>query len=122
MQLLTITRRSGEQIPINPAQVCYVRTTGANTTIYMANGEPIRVAVPAEELAAAIEAALGAEPGQRKHVAALEEPPPPGPEGLQGAPGAPQAAEDEPTEEEVAEVEGRAQRRQEAEEGHKGKK
>lgn len=122
MQLLTITRRSGEQIPINPAQVCYVRQTGLNSSVYMANGEPIRVAVPAAELAAAIERALNADSGDRKHVAALEEPAPPGPEGLQGAPGEPQAAEDGPTEEEVAEVEGKAQRRQEAEDGHKGKK
>jgi hypothetical protein len=125
MQWVTIKRRNGEEIPINPAMVCYVRGVGSVTTVALANGHEHRVAgITAAALAMAMEQAMDAEAGAKRHVPVIEEPPPPPPEsgapgGAPGAAEAPQAGEPNLGDEEAGREEGAAQRRQEAEPGDK---
>jgi hypothetical protein len=81
MQWVTIKRRSGEEIPINPAMVCYVRRVGSVTIVAMANGHEHRVSMEAPALAAAFVEAMGT---HAKEGPVLEEAPAP-----PDAPGAP---------------------------------
>ena len=130
VRFVTIRRRGGEAIPINPEMVCYMRQIGALTTIAMADGGSFRVEVPSGELVKAF-----IKGGDSVELEEPEKAPPaglaPAPEAL-GASGAqvptvgaatpaaePVEGEGDLTEEEEAELKGRAQRGQEAEPGQK---
>jgi hypothetical protein len=118
MQFLTIRRRGGEEIPINPLQVCYVRQMGAVTIVAMANGHEHRIQVPAVELVDRIEAAADASPSSSR--AMVQEPStPPGTEQAPPGPadGAP-AAEADPEDEEEARKQAAGSRKQEADGEH----
>jgi hypothetical protein len=100
MQFLLIKRRDGEEIPINPAAVSYVRRTGNVTGVHMADGASFRIASPVEEVMKAIEHAADASPSSKRHV--IEAEPIPTPGAPAPAPGTPPAAEVEEPELEAA--------------------
>ena len=130
MQFVTVNRRSGEAIPINPEMVCYMRQQGDFTTVAMANGVEHRIAISASALVEALEKASAGET-----VKPLEEQKRGDPPGLAAPPstgdpagnvvgelalagpappaGAPDTGDDGLTDEEQAELAGRAQRGQE---------
>jgi hypothetical protein len=92
MQFLMISRRDGEAIPINPAQVCFVRRVGAATSVAMADGQSFRVHASVEAVLKAIEHAADASPsGKRTTVEAEEPAPPEGPPVPEGTPPAAEA-------------------------------
>jgi hypothetical protein len=120
MRFVTIQRRSGEAIPVNPAMVCYVRQAGNLSTISFANGNDIRVEVDAKLLAQAFAEAFDGD-----ETELLKEPPRPGEPGAPPAEGAATAAGEAETadppkdDDEDAKAQGRAQRAQEADPGEK---
>lgn len=136
MQFVTVNRRSGEAIPINPEMVCYLRQQGDFTTVAMANGVEHRIALPASALVEALERASAGETVKPLEELKRGDPPglPPAPETVvnelalgdpnAAAPpaGEPETGDQGLTDEEQAELAGRAQRRQEGDDdkAHKG--
>ena len=123
MRFVTIHRRGGEAIPINPEMVCFMRTAGNLTTIAMADGQSFRVELGAAELVKAFTKGGDSieleEPEKPPAEAAAPAPEALGASGAQIAPGAPPAGDLDADDDEDAKEQGRAQRAQEAEPGHK---
>jgi hypothetical protein len=127
MRFVTITRRGGEAIPVNPELVCYMRQSGALTTIAFADGGSIRVEVPSDELVKAFtkggDSVELAEPAKAALEGLPAAPEALGASGAQIAPaaaaGGPQEGDPALDEEQDAKTEGAAQRAQEADAGEK---
>jgi hypothetical protein len=98
MQFLMISRRDGEAIPINPAQVTFLRRVGEVTQVTMADGQTFRIRAGVDAVLKAIEQAADASPSGKRHTIEIDEPPPPG--ATVAPAGAPPAAEAEPAEDE----------------------
>jgi hypothetical protein len=123
MRFVTITRRGGEAIPVNPELVCYMRQSGSLTTISMADGGSFRVEVAAAELVEAFSKGGGSVELKEPEKPPPESLAPQAPEAL-GASGAqitpaapaggPQPGDPDVDDEEDAKAQGAAQRAQEA--------
>jgi hypothetical protein len=100
MQFLMISRRDGEAIPINPAQVTFLRRVGEVTQVTMADGQTFRIHAGVDAVLKAVEQAADASPSGKRHTIDIDEPP--APEGAAPAPGAPPAAEAPAAEDEPA--------------------